>query len=100
MGVGEDPSEAAEDAVDEDRLLDGEDPSTAYQDDAVLWMSVYSELVAFKDDLVARAESHAARMQSAAAREVAATDLPVLCAEAQRMRRRLDFWTRRAAELA
>ena len=44
--MGDDQAEeAADKAVDPDRLLEGEDPSTTYLDDATHWVTVYSELL-------------------------------------------------------
>jgi hypothetical protein len=97
--VEKDPSDAAEEAVDRDRLLDGEDPATRRLEDATHWVSVYGELLAFKEEVLARIEQLAASMQAEAAREVEQTDRPVLRAEARRLRRRLEFWRARALEL-
>ena len=90
---------AAEKAVDEDRLLDGEDPSTTYFEDATHWMSVYGELLAVKRDLLRVVEERLGTLQEAARREVARTDLVVLDAEMRRFAERHSFWTRRCEEL-
>lgn len=96
----DDVSEAADDAVDDDRSLAGEDPTTQRLEDAELWTAVYSELAAFKKDLVASTEVRAATMLVAGARELRDTDLPILRAEADRLNRRLELWRRRRDELS
>lgn len=94
------PEDAAEAAVDEGRLLDGEDPSSSGPEDVEHWISVYQELVDFKDDVLGRTRARLGAMQEDAAREVEKTDLVVMETEAARLRRRLQFWTRRRTELA
>jgi hypothetical protein len=93
------PEEAGDKAVDDDRLLDGEDPNTPYLDDATHWVTVYTELLGVKRELVAVSEAHLPDMPSEARKEVATTDLVVLDAEMKRFSRRLEFWRRRCVEL-
>jgi hypothetical protein len=90
---------AALDAVEPERLLEGEDEDTAYLDDAVHWVKVYGELLDFKRSLLAVAEQRMAVMHEDAGLEVEETDLKVLKAEAARFERRLDFWNERVAGL-
>ena len=54
---------AALDAVEPERLLEGEDEHTAYVDDAVHWTKVYAELLDFKQSLLDLAERRAAGTQ-------------------------------------
>jgi hypothetical protein len=91
--------QAALDAVEPERLLEGEDEGTAYLDDAVHWAKVYVELLDFKRNLLAVAEHHVDVMHDDAGIEVEETDLKVLKAEAARFERRLDFWQERIAAL-
>jgi hypothetical protein len=91
--------DAALDAVEPERLLEGEDERTAYVDDAVHWTKVYAELLDFKRSLLAVAERQLRSMHDDAESEVKDTDLKVLMAEAARFERRLDFWHERADEL-
>jgi hypothetical protein len=87
-------------AVDPDRLLEGEDPTTRYVEDAAHWITVYSELVLFKERLVDTAAEALRNMTEMHARdEVSSTDLVVLTAERDRLRRRLDYWKERQREL-
>jgi hypothetical protein len=91
--------DAALDAVEPERLLEGEDEHTAYVDDAVHWTKVYTELLDFKRSLLTVAEQELQSMDDDAGSEVKDTDLKVLRAEAARFERRLDFWQERADQL-
>jgi hypothetical protein len=98
--MGEESADnAAEKAVDQERLLDGEDPGTPYLDDATHWVSVYSELLGVKRDLLGVAEERLPDLHARVRREVANTDLVVLDAEMKRFSRRLAYWRRRCVEL-
>jgi hypothetical protein len=92
--------DAALDAVEPERLLDGENEDTAYVDDAVHWSKVYAELLDFKRKLLDVAERGVTSMEAEAESEVKDTDLKVLKAEAARFERRLAFWTTRADQLS
>lgn len=91
--------QAAEEAVDDDRLLEGENPSTQYLDDATHWMTVYGELLGVKRDLLAVIERRLTNLQEATRKEVARTDLVVLDAEMRRFAERHSYWARRCEEL-
>ncbi len=90
---------AALNAVEPERLLEGEDEDTAYLDDAVHWAKVYTELLDFKRSLLSVAEHRITTMHDDAGLEVEETDLKVLKAEAARFARRLDFWQERITAL-
>ncbi|HEY6471211.1 MAG TPA: hypothetical protein VI434_15770 [Candidatus Dormibacteraeota bacterium] len=92
-------TDAALDAVEPDRLLPGEDERTPHMDDALHWMKVYSELLDFKRRLLVVTDERLVAMGDAARAEVEDTDLKVLKAEADRLERRFDFWTARAAAM-
>ena len=94
------PARKAVETVDPDRLLDGEDPQTPYVDDAQHWIEVYRELLDFKDRVLETADQELAQMGPQARFEVRDTDLVVLKAEKDRLRRRFDFWRDRHQELA
>jgi hypothetical protein len=103
-GAARDPdhreaSDAALDAVEPERLLDGEDEHTAYVDDAVHWTKVYAELLDFKRSLLAVSDRRMRSMGDDAESEVKETDVKVLEAEAARFERRLDFWQERVDQL-
>ena len=66
--VGEGAAEhAADHAINEDRLLDGEDLGTPYADDVAHWIAAYSELIAYKESLIAKSKQEMATMVSPAA---------------------------------
>ena len=91
---------AADRIVAGDRLLDGEDPDSLYPEDAQHWAGVYGELLSFKEDLLATARHRLALMsQAEAKKEVTGTDIQILEAERERLRRRLDFWETRIAQI-
>jgi hypothetical protein len=101
VGVGPPPEKAekaADRAVSDERLLPGEDPSSRYPEDATHWITVYSELLAFKQEILRQSTDRAAVMIPAARREVETTDLIVLRAEEARLERRLGFWQQRLAD--
>lgn len=89
----------ADKAMDPDRLLEGENPSTTHLDDAVHWIQVYEDLLTFKRRLLQSAGEVAPEMEESARDEVGKTDLTILVAEAARLERRLRFWRERADEL-
>jgi DNA-binding response OmpR family regulator len=91
--------DAALAAVAEDRLLEGEDPATAHSEDARRWMSAYTELLAFKEGLLARTRRAVEQLGRESAREIANTDVSILIEERDRFRRRLEFWRRRVRDL-
>lgn len=97
--MAEAPEEAGKKAVDEDRLLEGENPNTPYLDDATHWVTVYTELLGVKRELVGVTEAHLPEMPAAARKEVASTDLVVLDEEMKRFSRRLEFWRGRCVDL-
>ncbi len=91
--------DAALDAVEPHRLLEGEDENTAFAEDAIHWAKVYGELLDFKRSLLTLAQERAAAMDVDAEAEVEETDLKLLLAEAARFERRLDFWQDRVTDL-
>jgi hypothetical protein len=96
---GEEPQRAAEEAVDEDRLLRGEPADSVHEDDARLWIQVYLELIEYKRRLLSATRDTLAGMaEGPARREVAVTDLVILQSEVSRFTRRLEFWKRRLTE--
>ena len=85
--------------ADRDRLLAGEDPTSPYPEDATHWAGVYSELVAFKQDLLQRVSEDRKRLSQAAMAELE-RDEDLLRLELERLRVRLTFWQARHEELA
>jgi hypothetical protein len=91
---------AVANAMAEERLLEGEDPDSPYLEDAQHWAAVYGELLSFKEDLLSTARQRLARMsEGSAKKEVTGTDLQLLEAERDRLRRRLSFWEERTRKI-
>jgi DNA-binding winged helix-turn-helix (wHTH) protein len=81
-----------------DRLLEGEDPTSLRPQDTRHWISVYREMIAFKDDLLTRVSTDLVRV-SAAAKIDLNDDVKLIEAQLRRYRRRLDYWVKRQLEL-
>jgi DNA-binding response OmpR family regulator len=79
-------------------LLEGEDPSTTYADDARHWVAIYSELVAFKKRLRDRVRQ-AMREIPPEARAAVEKDLALIEVQLARIEDRLAFWYRRHWDL-
>ena len=62
------------------------------------WISVYREMIAFKDDLLARVTGNLEQV-SAAARSDLSDDVTLIQGQLDRYRRRMDFWVERQLEL-
>jgi hypothetical protein len=90
----------AEQAVDPDRLLDGEDPDTAHLEDAEHWLSVYADLLKSKQELIGVTEHRMEHIAADAAVELGQTDLEILETESRRFERRIAFWQSRVRDLA
>jgi DNA-binding response OmpR family regulator len=84
--------------VRRDRLLEGEDPESMRPQDTKHWISVYREMIAFKDDLLARVTGNLEHV-SAAAKSDLADDVTLIQGQLDRYRRRMDFWVERQLEL-
>ena len=83
-----------------ERLIQGEDPSTSHALDARHWLNIYSELVAFHEELLARLRAEAAHLDRSQRERPDAPDLAPVRAELDRLRRRLHFWQGRCLDLA
>lgn len=75
-----------------DRLLEGEDPRTVFPRDARHWISVYREMIGFKEDLLGRIRNRLNKLPAAALQDPADNDISLLEDQLQRYRRRLDYW--------
>jgi hypothetical protein len=96
-----DPSPTADEchrATNPATLLDREDPSSPYLEDAAHWITVYGELLAMKADLLAAAADNVKTM-SEDARADANFDQRLLRAQTGRYQKRLEYWRSRIAEL-
>jgi len=81
-----------------DRLLEGEDPDSLRPQDTRHWISVYREMIAFKDDLLERVTGDLTHV-SAAAKTDLNDDIKLIETQLKRYRRRLDYWVQRQLEL-
>jgi len=81
-----------------DRLLEGEDPASLRPQDTRHWISVYREMIAFKEDLLERVTGDLAHV-SAAAKVDLNDDVKLIDAQLKRYRRRLSYWVDRQLEL-
>jgi DNA-binding response OmpR family regulator len=81
-----------------DRLLEGEDPQSLRPQDTRHWISVYREMIAFKEDLLERVSGDLMRV-SAAARTDLDDDVQLIDSQLKRYRRRLSYWVQRQQEL-
>lgn len=82
-----------------ERLLEGENPSTIYRQDARHWIAVYRQMISFKDELLARMRAQARTLPPAARRDVMDNDVSVLELQLRRYQRRIEFWYARQWEL-
>jgi DNA-binding response OmpR family regulator len=81
-----------------DRLLEGEDPGSFRPQDTRHWISVYREMIAFKEDLLERVTSDLVHV-SAAAQIDLNDDIKLIDTQLKRYRRRLNYWVERQLEL-
>jgi DNA-binding winged helix-turn-helix (wHTH) protein len=85
-------------AAEGDRLLEGEDPGSLRPQDTRHWISVYREMIAFKEDLLTRVSSDLMNV-SAAAKVDLDDDVKLIDSQLRRYRRRLTYWVERQLEL-
>lgn len=85
--------------IQTDKLLEGENPATTYNQDARHWIAVYRQMIAFKDQLLGRMRSRVDALPPAARQDVIDNDVRVLEVQLNRYQRRIDFWYARQWEL-
>jgi DNA-binding response OmpR family regulator len=85
--------------VQSDRLLEGENPTTMFKQDARHWIAVYRQMISFKDGLLGRIQAHVNMLPPAGRRDVMENDVGVLVLQLGRYQRRLEFWYSRQWEL-
>ncbi|MFZ0216805.1 MAG: hypothetical protein WAM30_12800 [Candidatus Dormiibacterota bacterium] len=81
-------------------LQAGEDPETAFADDAEHWVRVYQELAQFKQELLRRLREHIVLSREEAAAAELRRDERVWHLELQRIVLHLDYWRERERVLA
>lgn len=82
-----------------DRLLEGEDPRTAFPQDARHWIAVYDEMIDFKVGLLGRVRTLLKSLPVAARQDVMDNDVVLIEDQLLRYRRRLEFWYGRQWQL-
>ncbi|MEO6797507.1 MAG: hypothetical protein ABI401_09305 [Candidatus Dormibacter sp.] len=87
-------------AVEQSRLMPGENPATMEPGDILHWLTVYSELVAFKSKILTDMRRTLPNMTEEAASEVAGIDVELVERQKTRYGARLGFWEQRAREIA
>lgn len=79
-------------AIRKDRLLEGENPDSPFARDARHWISVYRDMIAFKEDLLGRVRAQILHLPKAARQDVLDNDIGMLEEQLERYLRRLDYW--------
>lgn len=85
-------------ASDTPAPLEGEDITSAYWEDARHWLSVYADLLRFKQGLLARIAQQVSNLASPA-RQAASVDLTIIADQMEGYQQRLDLWYRRLWDL-
>ena len=81
------------------RLLEGEDPTTPYPEDATQWIRVYEELIGFKDRMLTRMNDDIRGVSKAAQAELRSQDVDEFEIQRAGYQVRMDFWQQRQREL-
>ena len=93
-------ADLAGELADPERLMEGENPDTEDLEDAEHWLSVYKELMAFKQELLEKLRSRLQTMNASDAHDEVLADERMLELELARFARRQEFWRVRIAELS
>jgi hypothetical protein len=99
MASREEAAGAAWEGADLERTILGEDPESDSLEEARRWVSVYSHLVKLESDLLDVLAGMIPTMPDEAQQEAEQTNLPVLASQVERFRHKLEFWSKRRAEL-
>jgi hypothetical protein len=91
---------AADGAGNPDRLMDGENPDSLQPADAEHWVSIYLELLAFKQKLLDHMYHDLMDMSGPANQEIRRIDVPIIEGEQLRYRKRIRFWQARTRQPA
>jgi hypothetical protein len=96
----ESPQQASLRATSPDRLMHGEDPETRSATQVEYWIGAYTELLAFKEQLLRDIESGIDKLSQTAGEEIRELDVSIIQLQQKRYRARLGFWLARRTELA
>jgi len=91
---------AAQGAGNPYRLMDGENVDSLKPADAKAWVSVYSELLAFKQKTLDHMYHDLQDMSGPANQEIRRIDVPLIEGEQLRYRKRLRYWQARTRQPA
>ena len=80
--------------------MEGEDPNTPHVEDARHWVSIYTQMLEFKERLLERAAEESRALPKPARDMVEAEDLRALADERAKIEDRLEYWRRRHWDLA
>jgi hypothetical protein len=86
-------------AVDDSRLLDGEDPESNLLEDARHWLVVYKELAGFKQSILDQIHEKLPDLSGVTAAELSSVDIVIIRQQLERYKRRIAFWERRTSEV-
>jgi DNA-binding response OmpR family regulator len=82
-----------------DRLLEGENPATMFNQDARHWIAVYRQMISFNDELLGRIRAQVRTLPAAGRQDVMENDVGMLEVQLSRYQRRIEFWYTRQWEL-
>jgi len=82
-----------------DRLLEGEDPETAFASDVRHWIAVYREMIGFNEELLGRLGDQVKRLPMSARDGAIDSDVSLIAGQLDRYRLRLGFWYERQWQL-
>ena len=80
--------------------MEGENPGTTHVEDARHWVSIYTQMLEFKERLLDRAQAESRDLPKPARDKVESEDLKALEAERAKIEERLEFWRQRHWDLA
>jgi DNA-binding response OmpR family regulator len=80
------------------RPLDGEDIGTTHWEDARHWMSIYGDLIDFKQRMLDRVKRDVRKLESAA-QSAAEADVNIIESQMLGYQKRLELWARRVWDL-
>ena len=91
--------DAVQRATDSTRLMHGENPNSTDPREITHWIGAYTELLAFKEQMLADMHQGMTHMSQATSDEVRELDVTIIQGQQRRYRTRLEFWQRREQQL-
>lgn len=90
----------AGEAVDPVRRLDGEPAGSTKPEEIEHWIAVYTELTAYKEQLLTDMRERLPTIELVAAAEIRGIDMAIIRRQLARYEERHAYWLARAAQLA